>query len=118
MIEQLERQAKFVRTTFQRRLAIREVSAGILPAAQLTTEGARQLQYENLEDLIGRTPLLGLTATHGSKILAKLESQNPTESHYDRVYVQTLRELERRKVIKPGDDLYEVTSGSAGISFA
>ena len=128
MLELARQQDVFIRTTFQRRLGFRETeqrrlamqdgTVGILPAAQLTSEEARQLQYENLEDLVGRTPLLGLIAPHGSLILAKLESQNPTESHYDRVYVTMLRELERRKVINPGDDLYEVTSGSAGISFA
>lgn len=107
----------FVPTTFQRRLLSRELGAGILPADQLVTSELRQEQYTKLQAMIGNTPLLGLNTPNHSLILIKTESQNPTESHYDRVYIQTLKRLEMEGIIKPGDELYEVTSGSAGISF-
>ncbi len=51
-------------------------------------------------------------------ILGKIESQNPTESHYDRAYLETFQRLEADGIIRPGDILIENTSGSAGISFA
>lgn len=107
----------FLYTTFQRRLGIREAQAGILPAHELAPQ-ARSQQYDRLESMIGNTPLVGVEAPNNGLILVKYESQNPTESHYDRVYIKTLRTLEEQGVIEPGDDLYEVTSGSAGISFA
>lgn len=107
-----------IETSFQQRLALREAQAGILPAELLTPQN-RAEQYRKLEGMIGNTPLLYLDVpeTH-SAILIKDESQNPTESHYDRVYIATFKKLEEDGVIKPGDELWEVTSGSAGISFA
>jgi S-sulfo-L-cysteine synthase (O-acetyl-L-serine-dependent) len=108
----------FLFTTFQRRLALRESQACILPADKITTPELRQQQYDRLESMIGNTPLVGINTSRSSLILVKYESQNPTESHYDRVYIKTLRKLEEQGVIQPGDELYEVTSGSAGISFA
>jgi cysteine synthase len=108
----------FVYTTFQRRLNFREAEAGILPVDQLTTPTARNEQYVRLRSMIGNTPLLAFDGPRHSLILAKVESQNPTESHYDRAYVETLEKLETDGVIRPGDELVELTSGSAGISFA
>lgn len=107
----------YVHTTFQRRLASRELRAGILTAEALTSPKARAEQYNHLQAMIGNTPLLGFDVPNHSLVLVKAESQNPTESHYDRVYIETLRRLEETGVIEPGDELYEVTSGSAGISF-
>ncbi len=107
----------YIHTTFQRRLALRELRAGILSADTLTTPQARAEQYSRLRAMIGNTPLLGFNGPNHSFILVKDESQNPTESHYDRVYIETLKRLEETGVIEPGDELYEVTSGSAGISF-
>lgn len=109
---------RYIQTSFQQRLALREARAGILPAALLIPEN-RAEQYRKLESMIGNTPLMHLDVPEArSSILIKDESQNPTESHYDRVYVATLKRFEEDGVIKPGDELWEVTSGSAGISFA
>ncbi|MCA8951078.1 MAG: PLP-dependent lyase/thiolase [Planctomycetes bacterium] len=48
-----------------------------------------------------------------------MELENPTFSHYDRVYFHLLRSLEAQGTIEPGRSrLIEVSSGSAGISFA
>lgn len=109
----------FVPTTFQRRLVQREGAAGILPPSLLTTPKERQDQYERLDQMIGHTPLLRVhNDPNGSVVLAKVESHNPSESHYDRAYLATLRRLEDDGVITPGDELLEITSGSAGTSFA
>ena len=107
----------FIPTTFQRRLAIRENEARIIPQDQLSSPEKREEQYRRLELMIGNTPLLGLNSEHGL-ILAKVESQNPSESHYDRAYIATLKRLENDGIIQPGDVLLENTSGSAGTSLA
>ncbi|HUD44130.1 MAG TPA: pyridoxal-phosphate dependent enzyme [Patescibacteria group bacterium] len=111
-------QDSYLFTTSQRRLLAREQEAGILPADQLVNTSIRQQQYDRLESMIGHTPLLRIYGPKNTLLLAKDESQNPTGSHYDRVYVPTLRRLEEEGIIQPGDNLYEVTSGSAGIAFA
>lgn len=121
-VEQAERAptpGKFIDTTFQRRLKQREALAGINPATELKTPEDRTEQYKRLEYMIGHTPLLLVhEEPNGSTVLAKVESHNPSESHYDRAYLATLRRLEEDGVIQPGDELLEITSGSAGTSFA
>lgn len=113
--EQLTRE--FISTTFQRRLDVREAQASILLANKLTTPQIREEQYDRLASIVGNTPLLGLQRPNGL-ILAKVESQNASETHYDRAYLATLRRLEKDSIIQPGDELLEITSGSAGTSFA
>ncbi len=74
--------------------------------------------FDRVESLVGNTPLIHIEDVNGSSILAKVESQNPTENHYDRVFPRTIKKLEDDGVIAPGDELIEVTSGSGGRSFA
>lgn len=109
----------FVRTTFQRRLTARETICQIRSAGELVTPADRDEQYEKLRKMIGKTPLLRVAEVqNGSRIFAKVESQNPSESHYDRAYLLLLNKLEKDGIIKPGYELLEDTSGSAGTSFA
>ncbi|MBI4092057.1 MAG: pyridoxal-phosphate dependent enzyme [Candidatus Levybacteria bacterium] len=109
----------YIYTTFQRDLGIRERTAGIRPASELATAQNRTAQYESLRNLVfSITPLISDIQPNGSAILYKYESYRPSGSHYDPVYFNTLSTLEKDGVIKQGDDLYEVTSGSAGTSFA
>ena len=110
---------RFVQTTFQGRLQARETICQIRPADDLKTPQDREEQYEKLRKMIGKTPLLRVyDVPKGSRIFAKVESQNPSESHYDRAYLLLLNKLESDGVIQPGDELLENTSGSAGSSFA
>ncbi len=74
--------------------------------------------FDRVESLVGHTPLIHVEDVGDSHILAKVESQNPTENHYDRVFPKTIRRLEDDGVIQPGDELIEVTSGSGGRAFA
>lgn len=69
---------------------------------------------------IGGTDLVELPAPgNHNRIFAKLEYQNETGSHYDRVYLSLLSELERQGKISPDvSTLVETTSGNAGISCA
>lgn len=107
-----------IQTTLQDRLAQREQRFGIVPADQLTTPEARKRQYANLEAMVGNTPLTRVDAGNGNTLWVKIESENPTESHYDRVSLLVLKTLEEEGLIKPGNKILEGTSGSAGRSFA
>lgn len=68
-----------------------------------------------LEKLIGNTPLREVEGTNAT---TKFECCNPTGSHYDRAYLKTLGVLLEGGYIRPGDELRDITSGSAGRSLA
>lgn len=100
------------------RLVVREQAAGIVPAEQLLTLQDRMQQYARLEHMVGNTPLDSIQLSNGTTIWIKRESENPSESHYDRASLAVLKQLEMEGLIRPGDTILEGTSGSAGRSFA
>ena len=70
---------------------------------------------------IGETPLVELRRISPNpdvRILAKLESHNPTGSIKDRTALSLIEDAERRGAIRPGDTIMEPTSGNTGISLA
>lgn len=70
---------------------------------------------------IGNTPLVALstiTPNPDVRILAKLESHNPTGSIKDRTALALIEDAEDRGLIGPGDAIMEPTSGNTGISLA
>jgi [CysO sulfur-carrier protein]-thiocarboxylate-dependent cysteine synthase len=70
---------------------------------------------------IGNTPLVELqhiSPNPDVRILAKLESHNPTGSIKDRTALWLIDDAERRGAIRPGDTIMEPTSGNTGISLA
>lgn len=70
---------------------------------------------------VGNTPLVELVrlpAGTGSRILAKLEGNNPAGSVKDRPALSMIRRAEERGEIHPGDCLIEATSGNTGIALA
>ena len=69
---------------------------------------------------IGDTPLVevGVSPNPDVRILAKLESENPTGSIKDRTALSLIEDAERRGLVKPGDTIMEPTSGNTGISMA
>lgn len=70
---------------------------------------------------IGNTPLVELsriTPNPEVRILAKMESANPTGSIKDRTALSLIEDAERRGLISPGDTILEPTSGNTGISLA
>lgn len=73
---------------------------------------------ENILDLIGNTPLLGLKASTGFDIYAKAEFFNPGGSIKDRVAKNMLEEAEKRGILKKGMTIVEPTSGNTGIGLA
>ena len=77
--------------------------------------------YDNVLDLIGRTPLVKLNKLVDSRmatVYAKLENLNPGGSVKDRMAVNMVRRAEQEGKIKPGDTLVESTSGNTGLGLA
>lgn len=79
--------------------------------------------YTSVTELIGSTPLLMLqrlaqSQKLGAKILAKLESFNPTGSAKDRASLFMIRDAEEKGILKPGATVIEPTSGNTGIGLA
>jgi len=79
--------------------------------------------HENLSDLIGRTPLLRLKNIEleyglNAKIVAKIESRNPSGSVKDRIAFAMIDDAEKKGLIKKGSVIIEPTSGNTGIGLA
>ncbi len=79
--------------------------------------------YENITDLIGKTPLLELKKIENeidteAKILAKLEFFNPAGSIKDRVALNMINDAEEKGLLKKGSVIIEPTSGNTGIGLA
>lgn len=77
--------------------------------------------YKNIEELIGKTPLLELSRlTEGARarVLVKIEGKNPFGSAKDRIALQMLNDAEASGKIGPGSVIIEPTSGNTGIALA
>lgn len=79
--------------------------------------------YQNITELIGKTPLLRLNQLEKAEglsvtLLAKLEMQNPAGSVKDRVAMAMLDDAEAKGLLKPGATVIEPTSGNTGIGLA
>ncbi|HEU5057183.1 MAG TPA: cysteine synthase A [Kofleriaceae bacterium] len=76
--------------------------------------------YQNVAELIGRTPVvrLGKLAPPGVNLYAKLESMNPGGSVKDRLALGVIEAAERSGELRPGQTIVEATSGNTGIGLA
>jgi S-sulfo-L-cysteine synthase (O-acetyl-L-serine-dependent) len=93
----------------------------ILAGKRADLRDERSRLYAALEARIGNTPLIefhGLLPNNNRLFIKQEYENNVGHSHYDRVYVSLLKEKERIGLIKPGMNLFETTSGTAGVSFA
>lgn len=78
---------------------------------------------KNLIELVGRTPLMELSAYSRKAglqrpIVAKLEMFNPSGSVKARTALSLIEDAELRGVLKPGATIIEPTSGNTGIGLA
>jgi cysteine synthase A len=79
--------------------------------------------YQNLTDLIGKTPLLklnkyGKKAGADGNVIAKLEYFNPLGSVKDRIAYAMITDAEEKGLVKEGTIIIEPTSGNTGIGLA
>lgn len=79
--------------------------------------------YNNVTELIGKTPILKLNNFSKSEgvaanIFAKLEYFNPAGSVKDRIAYAMISDAEAKGKLKPGATIIEPTSGNTGIGLA
>ncbi len=79
--------------------------------------------YENVTELIGKTPILRLKNIEKEEclsgtLLAKLECFNPTSSAKDRPAFEMIVQAEKMGELKKGATIIEPTSGNTGIGLA
>jgi cysteine synthase len=79
------------------------------------------LRHAGIASTVGNTPLVELThltPTPGVRLLAKLESENPTGSVKDRVALAMIEAAERSGELRRGRTILEPSSGNTGIALA
>ncbi|GAY14022.1 cysteine synthase A [Mycobacterium sp. shizuoka-1] len=77
--------------------------------------------YDNVSELIGRTPLVRLnrlTDGLGADVTVKLEFYNPANSVKDRIGAAIIDAAEASGDLLPGGTIVEATSGNTGIALA
>ena len=79
--------------------------------------------YNNLSELVGKTPLVALKRYQEkegvkSNIIAKVEYFNPAGSVKDRIAKAMIEDAENREVLSEGSVIIEPTSGNTGIGLA
>ena len=77
--------------------------------------------YSDIAATVGRTPMVELRRVGAglpARIVAKLESHNPSGSVKDRVAVAMIEDKERRGELRRGMTIVECTSGNTGIALA
>ena len=79
--------------------------------------------YKNVEQLIGKTPLLEIKNVEKSQnllanVMVKLERFNPAGSVKDRASLYMINDAEEKGLIKKGATIIEPTSGNTGIGIA
>lgn len=87
----------------------------------LSAAETREQKYKILEEQVSNTPLLEMKEIlpNGNKLYIKLESETALgQNHYMRVYFDLIKHHEEQGNIKPGDELYDFTTGSSGVSMA
>ena len=79
--------------------------------------------YNNILELVGKTPLVRLskvTQNRGleAEIVAKVEFFNPGGSVKDRIALNMILDAEQKGILKPGGTIIEPTSGNTGVGLS
>lgn len=76
--------------------------------------------YQNISELIGRTPIVRIKSPTGSnlELFIKMESFNPGGSVKDRIALGMILDAEQKGKLYPGATLIEPSSGNTGIALA
>ncbi len=77
--------------------------------------------YQNILELVGRTPILSLNRVvpaGSGAVLVKLENRNPSGSVKDRVALALVEDAEARGQITQGGHMVYATSGNSGVALA
>ena len=79
--------------------------------------------YNNIEELVGKTPLLKVNniikeLNLDANLFVKLENFNPAGSIKDRVALEIINDAEKKGLIQKGGTIIEATSGNTGIGLA
>ena len=76
--------------------------------------------YNQLTQLIGRTPMLEIRGLEGqlARLIVKLEYFNPGGSVKDRIALAMIEDAEQRGLLQPGATIIEPTSGNTGVGLA
>ncbi len=79
--------------------------------------------YQNIVELVGKTPLLQLNNYMKkyqlkANLIAKLEKNNPGGSVKDRIAKEMILDAEEKGLLKPGSTIIEPTSGNTGIGLS
>ncbi len=81
----------------------------------------KNMVFDNVLDLIGKTPLIKLnkiTSKIKGRFYAKVEAFNPGHSSKDRIALYIIEQAEKQGILSPGDTIIETTSGNTGFSIA
>lgn len=79
------------------------------------------VNHNHILDAIGNTPLIELrhiVPKSSARIVAKLESANPTGSMKDRLARNIIQRAAEKGLLQPGGTVVEYTAGTTGISLA
>lgn len=77
--------------------------------------------YENILDMIGKTPIIklnSLTSKDMAEVYVKLEKYNPAGSIKDRAALGMIEAAEKEGLLNPNSIILEPTSGNTGIALA
>ncbi len=74
--------------------------------------------YEDNSFTIGNTPLVKLNRVSKGRVLAKIESRNPSFSVKCRIGANMIWDAEKKGLLGPGKEIIEPTSGNTGIALA
>ncbi len=76
------------------------------------------MEYFDILNVVGNTPVLRLAKISEIPVFAKAEYLNPGGSVKDRVAKYMITRAEKRGLLKPGSTIVEATSGNTGIAVA